>query len=161
MISREDEFKSIEREYRLTNASKGKDAIKEAIEFVMQQKDQINELQERKKRYTNDSNDSNDIYEPKSSCGSNHLNGLCPYCNLTIDSIIDDGRFVYLNNTSNPPYTHRCWSLRVRYHTAPECEKEEFKRNLPPLWRWKWGTKDSLYNRCLLPPSFPPIALER
>ena len=152
---RAEEFKMIEQQYRLTNASKGKDAVREAIEFVMQQKDQIEELRDRQRSKKDDFN-----VEPNLFCDK-HLKNLCPYCNLTINSILDDGRFIYLTNHTVPPYTHKCWSLRVRYHTAPECEKEELKRNLAPIWKWKWTVKDAENKQCVLPPSFPPLAMDR
>jgi hypothetical protein len=99
------------------------------------------------------------VIEPNSYC-DNHLKGLCPYCNLTLDSIIDDGLFVY-NNHTIPPYSHKCWSLRIRYHTAPECEKEELQRGLTHIWKWKWTINAAENKQCVLPPSFPPLAMDR
>jgi len=156
---REAEFKKIEETYKLTNASRGKDAVKEAIEFVLSQKDITKELQERK-RNRNISEDTFNTIEPNLFC-DNHIKGLCPFCNLTMDSIIDDGRFIYLSNTTSPPYSHRCWSMMIRYHAAPECEKEEASRGLAPIWKWKWTVKDAENKQCILPPSFPPLAMDQ
>jgi hypothetical protein len=64
----------------------------------------MKELKERKK-YRNISDDDIDTIEPNLFC-DNHMKELCPFCNLTMDSIIDNGRFIYLSNITTPPYTH-------------------------------------------------------
>ncbi len=102
----------------------------------------------------------------------------CPICQVTFDKIVDEGIFTHLlnyflfspltlikgmfvyDNMSEPLYNDRCWSMRLRYHTAPECIKEELRRNIAPVTKFRWTLKSAYEGKCIMPDvSSPSIAL--
>jgi len=138
--------------YNLSKARK-KGAVNEALDFLIAQEDLGSAF---------------DVSKLKSNTSSNELlpvcadtkSSSCPVCSVTINAIMNEGTFVFLGNTSTlqPPYSHTCWSMRVRYHVAPACEEEEQQRGVQPAWSWKWTLRSALEGRCVMPSFTPPAA---
>jgi len=137
----------VEKTFKLTNARKGKAAVKEAIDFFLQQKNQRNYIQSKN----------------KSAEASNQLNTCfgrsCQTCNVTFESILNEGSFKYLGDKVQEPYSHRCWSMRIRYHTAPKCLDEEAERGIIPIYRWKFQLRSAGQGLCRMPNPSPVRAI--
>jgi hypothetical protein len=75
-----------------------------------------------------------------------------------MSAIISEGQFEYRGNDAKPPYPDKCWSQSVRYHVAPECEKEEASRGVVPVYKWRWTLKSAEEGYCRMPDPSPPKA---
>ena len=138
----------LEKKYNLTNARKGKQAVREAISFLMGQEkvasDQlstqlttITEVQNRKKCVSKDN---------------------CPLCIVSMSAIASEGHFEYRGDDAKPPYPDKCWAQSVRYHVAPRCEEEEAARGIVPVYKWRWTLKSAEEGYCRMPDPSPPAA---
>ena len=153
------EFERIERRYNLTNARKGKDAVKDAVSFLLKQQSKIFEHDppvQRSFTVVNSStseqpyNRSGWYYERKCVAG-----GDCPVCNVTMQALLQDGELRYLGDDALPTYNHTCWAARVRYHTSPVCERHEASRGVKPISRFAWGLGAAHAGYCRLPSTIP------
>ena len=66
----------------------------------------------------------------------------------------------WLIPTQVVPYSHDCWILRARYHTAPGCEPKTAgvgrAAGAPPVWAWAWTVQDATQGKCSLPDTRDP-----
>jgi hypothetical protein len=144
--SRQSRFKAIEDRYNLTRAKK-KAAVKDAVNFLLDQEDNRNKIQKKK---------GNEPYispNPTTKCEGSS----CPICIVTMNAILHEGTFEYLGDDAKPPYDDHCWSARIRYHTAPACVAEEAARGVVPIYKWKWTLESAKKGYCVMPDiSSPP-----
>lgn len=139
----------LEKRYNLTHARKGKQAVKEAINFLLGQEKYGDNAS------TNKSLSSITSNKQRKKCVSKEN---CPVCIVSMNSIINEGRFEYRGDDAGPPYPAKCWSQSVRYHVAPECEKEEIARGVVPVYKWRWTLTSAEEGYCKMPDASPPAA---
>lgn len=137
----------LEKKYNLTHARKGKQAVKEAINFLLSQEKSAAETGGISIARTIDTR------RPKCKYGA-----VCPTCVVSMKSIIEEGVFQYRGDDAKPPYPPKCWSQSVRYHVAPECELEEEARGVVPVYKWRWTLQSAVDGYCLMPDPSPPVA---
>ena len=134
--------KELEAKFNLTNARKGRGAVDAALDFLVAQEQLMTHIED---AFGVDRH-SVQKYKDKVASGSNGL----PVCRATFHAIVQDGLFIYEGDDAKPLYDD-CWARRARYHTAPLCEAHEIKKNIKPIYKWKWMLQPALQNLCRMP----------
>lgn len=138
---------NLERRYNLTHARKGKQAVKEAINFLIGQENEASI------QISDTTPTSSGVQRVKCVSKEN-----CPLCTVSMTAIISEGTFEYLGDNALPPYPSKCWAQSIRYHVAPECEREEASRGVVPVYKWRWTLKSAQEGYCRMPDPSPPKA---
>ena len=143
-------YKSIVMKYNLTNARK-KEAVEVAVEYILSQQLQRDwQAEETLGTRNNKPNRNGNKYR---NC---QQDSNCPICNVSITAILTDGMFVHEPSIKSPPYDYKCWSMRIRYHVAPECAQEELSRGIEPIYKWRWTLRAAEEGYCRMPDHNPP-----
>ena len=133
----------LEHKYNLTHARKGRHAVREAVNFLMGQEEVA------KSSLVTPAN----VKKNRTKCLSKDD---CPVCVVSMTAIINEGTFEYQGVDALPPYPAKCWSQSVRYHVAPECEREEASRGVIPIYKWRWTLQSAKDGYCVMPNPSPP-----
>jgi len=145
-VLRRRRFDALQQQYNLTRSRKGKAAIKDAVNFLLDQEDnKAKGSPSRAVKYVSPN--------PSEKCTSE---ATCPVCKVTMNAILHEGSFEYLGDGATPPYDDHCWSARIRYHTAPVCQKEEDSRGVVPIYKWRWTLESAKKGYCVMPDTSPP-----
>lgn len=71
-------------------------------------------------------------------------------CNLL--PLINTCLTLMLGNNTKLRYNHNCFARRIRYHTAPSCERIEREvHQVVPVTSWKWMLKNAMEEQCRMP----------
>ena len=139
-------FDALQQQYNLTRSRKGKAAISDAVNFLLDQEDnKVRPASSRAAKYVSPN--------PQEKCASAEA---CPVCKVTMNAILHEGSFEYLGDGATPPYDDHCWSARIRYHTAPACQAEEDNRGVVPIYKWRWTLASAKKGYCVMPDTSPP-----
>lgn len=143
---RANEEEKLKARFDLNNASR-QGAVKEAIDYLLTQEGANN---------ASLTNFSYDTTDNRQKC-INDKN--CPVCKVTFNKIKDEGVFVY-DQKNEPIYDDKCFSMKLRYHTAPECIKREDEEGIKQITKFRWTLQSALDAKCRMPDvSSPSIVL--
>ncbi len=129
------------------NSAARQGAVKEAVDYLLTQKSANNATLSNFSSY-----DTTDNHQ---KCIENN----CPICKVTFDKIVDEGIFVY-DSSNKPLYDDKCFSMKLRYHTAPKCIKVEEEEGIKQITNFRWTLRSALEAKCKMPDvSSPSIAI--
>ena len=133
--NRDDRKKALLQKYHLDRARK-KEAVEDALNFVLGQEEQANEQR------------NGTISQPGDvKVVPSRLRAQMPLCQVSMDRIRAEVTFDY-DAGAKAPYDYQCWAMRPRYHVAETCAKSEQEKGETNLWQWKWTFESAKKGKC-------------